>query len=51
MGGNRMNIKCPCRYIEEGEIDNCEECPYVPVYGESDTWKLKDDFKEGKNEI
>jgi hypothetical protein len=37
---------CPCHFIENGEIDGCDECPYVPVYGQDDTWELKEDFKE-----
>lgn len=36
-----MEIECPCSFIEEGKIDDCTECPYVPVYGESDKYELK----------
>ena len=26
---NPKEVVCPCSQIEEGEIDNCTECPYV----------------------
>ena len=34
---------CPCNFIEEGLIEDCTECPYVAVEGETDTYKLKED--------
>jgi hypothetical protein len=39
-------LDCPCSFLENGEIDSCEECPYVPVYGQDDTWMLKEKSEE-----
>lgn len=40
---------CPCMEIEEGLIKDCDDCPYLPVEGESDTWNHKEAWKDGRN--
>jgi hypothetical protein len=42
---------CPCSYIENGEIDGCDECPYTPVYGVSDTYELKSCRNCGESDL
>jgi len=33
---------CPCMEIEEGLINDCDDCPYTPVNGENETFERKE---------